>query len=668
MSVADDVLPERVVTADRIGQSRSEIGSHVTILDGTDLVHSAASTLDDALRQVAGFSLFRRTGSLTTHPTAQGVSLRGLGGSGASRTLVLLDGVPLNDPFGGWIPWSLVPLERIDRVEIVRGPGATAWGNAALGGVVNIVGAMPDGPTAVMTTEGGTHGLVRTDASAGTLLGPVNLALAASHRALDGYGLLRADQRGRIDRNARSEDTAVDARLRYRLSDHTTALWHFAGLDESRDNGTPYTDNATRLLQTDLTLRADPQRNDRWRATTWFRAQQFASRFSAVGEQRMQERPSVDQYAVPVAAGGLNGVWEHLWSEQLSSAAGLDGSLVDAETHEDARFDGRRFVVRRRAGGQTLAGGGFASLQWHPLPALHVSLGGRVDLWQRRAVFRREASLVTGRETLFEQTPDATRVVPTPTVAVRWSAASWVSLRGGLAGGVRFPTLNELTRSFRVRSDVTTANPRLRPERSLGGELGVDLTHGRLAASATAYWLSVDDAIGNATVTGARRVQLCPGLPADGRCSERRNIGRIASRGVELDGAWSVASHLTLSTTYALQDARVEASSAPRLDGRRSPQVPLHSVVGRVAYDDPAGPLASCEVRYVGRQFDDDRNQHPLGGFATFNAQVGWHFGPHWQLFLRAENLLDRTYATGRSDVTAVGAPRLVHGGVRLAF
>ena len=90
-----------VVTAARAPEPAGQVPFAVVVLDGADLRAAPAATLDDALRAVPGFSLFRRSDSLTANPTAQGVSLRGLGPSGASRSLVLLDGVPLNDPFGG---------------------------------------------------------------------------------------------------------------------------------------------------------------------------------------------------------------------------------------------------------------------------------------------------------------------------------------------------------------------------------------------------------------------------------------------------------------------------------------------------------------------------------------------------------------------------------------
>jgi len=117
-----------VVTAARAPQAAAQVPFSVVTFEGSELRTAPAATLDDALRAVPGFSLFRRGDSLTANPTTQGVSLRGLGPSGASRSLVLLDGVPLNDPFGGWITWSKIPRESLGGAELVRGGGATAWG------------------------------------------------------------------------------------------------------------------------------------------------------------------------------------------------------------------------------------------------------------------------------------------------------------------------------------------------------------------------------------------------------------------------------------------------------------------------------------------------------------------------------------------------------------
>src|SRR5579859_5036457 len=134
-------LERMVVSATRSPESADKLPVAVNVFSAGELNESPAFTLDDTLRSVPGFSLFRRSGSLTANPTAQGVSLRGLGPSGASRSLVLLDGVPLNDPFGGWVYWSKLPRESLERVEIVRGAGAGVWGNSALGGAIQLFSA-----------------------------------------------------------------------------------------------------------------------------------------------------------------------------------------------------------------------------------------------------------------------------------------------------------------------------------------------------------------------------------------------------------------------------------------------------------------------------------------------------------------------------------------------
>jgi outer membrane cobalamin receptor len=132
-----------VVSAGRVEQALRDVPANVTVLTRDDIGRSAAQTVDDLLRQISGFSLFRRSSSLVANPTAQGVSLRGIGPSGGSRTLVLLDGVPFNDPSGGWVYWSEVPLESIERIEVVRGDRSAPYGNYALGGVINIVTRNP---------------------------------------------------------------------------------------------------------------------------------------------------------------------------------------------------------------------------------------------------------------------------------------------------------------------------------------------------------------------------------------------------------------------------------------------------------------------------------------------------------------------------------------------
>src|SRR5206468_8977749 len=133
-----NVTGEVTVTATRTNTRLEETAASIVVLGPKELETTAAMTLDDSLRQVPGFSLFRRTGSRTANPTTQGVSLRGVGASGASRAVVLADGIPLNDPFGGWVYWGRIPRESLSHIEVLRGGASGLYGSGALGGIVNI--------------------------------------------------------------------------------------------------------------------------------------------------------------------------------------------------------------------------------------------------------------------------------------------------------------------------------------------------------------------------------------------------------------------------------------------------------------------------------------------------------------------------------------------------
>ncbi|MCC6861836.1 MAG: Plug domain-containing protein, partial [Bryobacterales bacterium] len=135
----------------------AETPGNLSALGKEDIGATPGVNLDDRLRGVPGFSLFRRSSSLVAHPTTQGVSLRGTGSSGASRTLVLSDGIPMNDPFGGWVYWSRFAPEELERVEISRGASTSVFGDRALGGVIALFSRHPEAARVTGRYEGGSR-------------------------------------------------------------------------------------------------------------------------------------------------------------------------------------------------------------------------------------------------------------------------------------------------------------------------------------------------------------------------------------------------------------------------------------------------------------------------------------------------------------------------------
>ena len=193
------------VTSSRADLPRTDPTATMTVISSSDLATSAPLTLDDALKMVPGFTLFRRTSSRTANPTTQGVALRGIGGTAQSRSLVLADGLPLNDAFGGWVYWSKVPQAAIDRVEVQRGSGSDLYGADAVGGVVQLLTLRPTRPAGRALLEAGTLGTGRVSLFGGSRARGWRYSAGGEWFTIDGYIPIATEQdpgiapRGPID-------------------------------------------------------------------------------------------------------------------------------------------------------------------------------------------------------------------------------------------------------------------------------------------------------------------------------------------------------------------------------------------------------------------------------------------------------------------------------------
>src|SRR5215471_6708955 len=154
----------------------------------SEAIRQAGSlVVDDVLRQVPGFSTFRRSSSLFANPTSQGVSLRGVGASATSRSVVLLDGIPMNDPFGGWVYWARVPRQAIEAMEISNGGFSDLYGGAALGGVVNLKTRTGEAIYADAEFSYGSMNTPDTSFAVGVPLGNWTASAAGQAYQTDGY-------------------------------------------------------------------------------------------------------------------------------------------------------------------------------------------------------------------------------------------------------------------------------------------------------------------------------------------------------------------------------------------------------------------------------------------------------------------------------------------------
>lgn len=661
-----------VISAGRVEQALQDVPANVTVLNRDDIERSAARTVDDLLRQIPGFSLFRRSSSLVANPTTQGVSLRGIGPSGVSRSLVLLDGVPLNDPFGGWVYWSKVPLESIERIEVVRGGGSALYGNYALGGVINIVTQKPQATGAQGKIDGGTRDTVDANLEANVVKNPLGVSLRGNVFSTGGYPIIQENQRGAADIDADSRHQTFIGRLEYAPS--PTASLYLGGsyFNEDRGNGTPLQENSTEAGYIAAGGKLRTGDGSDWQATIYSQLQTFNSTFSRIANDRNSEALTLDQEVPSTGVGGSLQWTKQLFPTHLVTA-GIDARWIDGESDENIlNFAGTAVTTRREAGGEQRFAGMFVQDIFTPLPRLQITGALRFDYWQNGDAFRADRTVATG---LITSTPfpDKTDTAVSPKFAILYRATDTLSLRAAAYQAFRAPTLNELYRQFRVQNVVTLANSDLGPERLTGGEVGVDYGLGdQWLAKLTGFWHELKDPISNVTLSAPLPADCPPGTV----CRQRQNLGRTRSRGVEAELHYRPASAWDLSVSYLYNDSEVLKFPAdPSLEGKRVPQVPKHMYTLSAQYRNPTLVNVALQGRFVGDQFEDDRNEDELGSFFVVDLSL-WRpiplpFVAASEIFLAVENLFDTTYAVGKDPATGVvsiGAPLLFHGGVRFRF
>ncbi len=688
------------VTATRTSEAVDYVPfSHVT-LPGDALRAAPTATVDGALRAIPGFSLFRRSDSLVANPTTQGVSLRGLGPSGASRSLILLDGVPLNDPFGGWVLWSKVPRESLAGIELVPGGGATAWGNAALGGVIQLFTDPVVGSRERLASRIGSFNTREIEAQATAPLGPGTFQLLGRFLATDGYYTVARENRGPLDQPASSRARWLTARWRQPLGPSLTATFTARRFAEDRGNGTPYQRNADDESFASLALAAQASPSFQWNATAYVQAQDFSSTFSSVNATRTAETPASNQFSVPATTVGAS--WVGAWSPGAATADGspspsaartsfgADLRDVRGETREDSAYVNGAFTRRRFAGGRQTIGGIFLVHSRPLFSAARGSLGIRLDDWQETDGHRRD--FLNGAPAADTRYADRDGVAFSPSAGLVWPVAAGVQLHASAQQAFRRPTLNELYRPFRVGNVITDSNPALRTEKVTSGELGALFVVGRglptpssprrrdlppareisrpLTLGVTGFWNELHDSVANVTI--ARGPVTLPDLgviPAGGEARRKLNLDRTRVRGVNLTADWKLAPSLAFNAQYQFDDATVtHAAIAPQLDGLRLAQVPRHSASAGLTWTSPASRWSFApRLRWIGAQFEDDLNALRLAPATVLDAALTCKFHAGAEVFLTAENIFDHRIETGRSadGLVNTGTPRLILVGVR---
>jgi outer membrane receptor protein involved in Fe transport len=644
------------VTAAR-GQERSvyDLPLSVSVLPREEIQTSPATTPDELLRNVAGVQL-QLVNSTSGFPAIPGVAIRGLGlGDGATRTLVLLDGLPMNGAFFGNVYWNRVAKENVERVEVVRGASSSLFGSFAMGGVVHLLTrAVPDPSQVSVDGRYGSHETFQGNVFGGHRGDRSGLSLNGNYFETGGYHELAPADRGPIDAENASKFFNLQGRFQGDLAEGTVFSLRANSFAQDQDGPTVLSGTTSDVWDVAAGVEALFDGRSTLAVDLHYLDEEFHTDNIGTDPPDTRDREFISNaHDTPSEDVGGSARWTRSFGSAVKSfTAGVDYRAI--EGFDDAEVflaDGSLFQTKIGEGKQQSIGL-FAEVDIAPGDDLEFLLSLRQDYFDNKD----GRDITNGVVTKF---PDKEFDDLNPRLAMRWQATDQVALRGAVYSGFRAPTLSELYRAFGTSEFQGLPNSQLDPENLEGGELGLDVAVGSFYGQINAFYNEVTDFVGGVAVAFDPVFTL-----------QNFNIGQIETQGVELIGEVRVARSWTFAASYTYLDAEITDNvDDPSVVGNRVEGAPENAVSFRVGYRQPQGLAATFRGRYVDEQFQDSSNTTRLPSHTVFDLYASYPIGSRVEIYGTAENLFDEEYTSDAfGGLNHRGAPRQVSGGVRVRF
>jgi outer membrane receptor protein involved in Fe transport len=646
-------LKDIIISATRSPEPPATVPAAATVLTREQIDRTPfrdGYQADDLLRYVPNLQPSNLS-SRYNHPTAQAVSLRGLG---SRRALVLLDGMPLNDGFGGWINWGMAP-NAIERIEIVPGGGSNLYGTWAMGGVIHLITARPAAGTGARAES--RAGNLNTYSNAlSARYGTEKLGVALEGRWFHTNGFITVPdyQRGPVDRTDDSRHLNFHGTVTAELDSWTTLTVGGNLFREDRTFGTTL-DVASRTIGTGtLGLAGRTTRGDRWEAKTFAQWQTFRNSTGQVTPSPLNRQSEFLASIQTIPSNDFGGLFQ--WTIQADATnrvvLGTDARAIVGQS-ADLVFTPTGYLGQTLARGKQVGGGAFVEWIATPTERLTVTPSFRADWWKN---FDGRIESVTGAVSIPR---DNVETALNPKLAAQYAMSDRLRVGASFYQAFRAPTLNELYRSFSFSGFTFQANENLGPERLIGGDAKLEadlLPDRRLTLRLTGHHDEVKD-----------QILFVSEGPLT---AQRRNVGRTRTVGGDVELTFRPSERVSLTVGYAYADAAIiEFPVNPALVGKRVPNVSRQQVTAGLTFGTPDTVQLTVMGRYLSRQYADDLNTQPIADFVVLDASLQKNLGRHWRLTLDAENLTDRSYiATQTGPVKTLGAPLLVTGGLRFEY
>ena len=626
-------LGEIEVTATRTKRTVKDVPSSVTVITRQDIEASPFEKVEDILRANTGVNVDYHYGMHTVSGNRP-VNLRGTGGYG-DRTLVLVDGIPQNNANNGWVEWSQIPKESIERIEVVRGSFSALYGSHAMGGVINIITRKPEKTReTIIEQKYGSMNTSTTKLVQNGRTGKFRYYLTAGYEETDGYKGTEPEKVYDIKRF--EQEDKVLAKLMYDIDDTSSVTLGFSRYHNKIGRGREYFYGYTENNRTWLTWSRDGEKID-WQVLCYVNNDEWDAYFD--------KSPTYDC----------------LYSNEKLPMLGLGGSIqssIDLSVqntltwgidykHGDLDKKDKYYTVLRSGGvnGKQDLTSPFLNDEVRLLDKhLIVSLGGRYD--QIKA---------------YDGENWDTKPTPLPAYANDFPSKKWsefcpklgavyhlsevTTLKSSIGEGFKAPSLYELYTSLTRGPLYIQCNPELKPEKIVSYDLGVEHRfRTNLSGKLTLYQSQAKDFIGYNTLSATRW--------------ERDNITNLRIQGVETGLVLQINPVWTCSVDYTYNKSEIRKYIPdPTVEGNYLAETPHNTYRTEISYHNSKMFDLKAILNHLDKRYADNQNTSPLEAYSTFSLGASIQFSKYSQFSLTVENLFDKEYTLSKGADQDLLAP-----------
>jgi iron complex outermembrane recepter protein len=630
-----------IITATLTERKIEDLPGQNEVIEKEEIEELPSSNTDNLLQSIANINVNRSWGIFSKNAS---VTMRGL--DAAQGVLILYNGVPMNKTAGGSINWNMISPDRIERIEVIKGPSSALYGNNAMGGVINIITKKSDKPiSGDIRAFGGSYATLggKFDLEGNQKIKDKNLywGVRGFYRQGDGYIIEPKIVRDSTDTEVYLKENSVGATLGYEFNDKNKIEIEYNFYDDKRGDGRQvYFEDGGFVKYTTNFLRAKYNGeigSMKFEADAYYQNEdfyQFSESVNQDGNYKMSDKNQISRdYGVWMNATQKIGCKNWLTFGVDFKQGFMDASDIYLTSTDTLMRDGK---VQSYA----------AFLQdEHRMfnNKLKIITGLRFDYarFYDGSIHVGDPTANTGfEENITENYGNSNWIALSPKLSVQYDISPAIKSYVSASTGFMPPKLDDMISSRKISKGFKQANPNLQPQSLTNYELGFNTKPFNKAQFKTAVYYSVGKDFQYFVATGDY---------VDGQAElTRENIAAIEIIGTEFFFQYDFTKNITFKGNYTyntstIKDFDLSDYSGDDLTGKQLVEIPWHQAFAGLFWKNKY-VNTTLVTNYIGEEYADDQNILIIDDYQTFDIRLSKMIGKNFFFALDVQNIFDKVF------------------------